>query len=718
MTANERSDEELHQLAIGGDAEAETELRNRFAPSLYDFALRVSLDPAVAEASIRAAFERPLDERPASLTLSTWFLSLVRDDILERMRDRGRGGDSADARTALSPVDPAFSTLADGSPGAGDTELGGWVWQAARAQRPRDYSLLDLSVRRGLSADEIAEAADMSHSGIYAILGRLRGFFEEAFAATLLYNRGRDGCPELAAIAQAHPALGPAGRREIGRHVEGCTACRQTRRSFPSPAEMLAAFVPVEAPQGVAPAPAAAEPAAIEQPAAELEPDSPLQTALPLAAAGLGAEAEVVLADQLLAPPEAPAAIGEPTTEAEIEAPTETQDEPEGLVDEAGAIAAEERGEVESGREAAAVAELPPAVETESGEGEVLEAAPAAAAPSPFEFEEISASAETIAFAPEVTEEQAVTDEEEFEDVAEDEEEDVYDDQAVPERGLVGADAGLPILAAPVAVDAAQDGAIIDERIRFARDRYLSGRGGGLPPRRPWDRARDWFDGQDRTRMLFTGLVIIAGALAVYFGLAIGNSIEGGNGTASGDSLAALPTSTPGIRQIVCGAGPSTVDQGSKVRLDFDKNALPGYQISTNLGIQPTSPTASAQSVNANVVPPLSVEFEAKTIAGTSNRSDEYHLLVTFTKAGERDIRSDCTIVVRAPSLASTAVPTAQATIAATATATTRPASTAAPATAIPPTDTPAPATATPTVASTSTPTRTPTATATRTPTP
>jgi DNA-directed RNA polymerase specialized sigma24 family protein len=704
MTANERSDEELLQLANSGDADAESELTDRLRRSLYDFALRVSLDPVVAASSVRAAFEHHADERPRGLSLTTWYLSLVRDDLLERMRERGRDA-SPSAAAAPSPVDPIFSTLPPGTRGADDPELAGWVWQAARAQRPRDYSLLDLSVRRGLSADEIAEAADMSHSGIYAILGRLRGFFEEAFAATLLYHRGRDRCPELAALAGSHPALGPAVRREIGRHVEGCAACRQTRRSFPSPADMLAGFVPLEpppwltaeeaaAPAGTA-APVEAEPverAEEEEPAASI-----MQSALPLdAAAGAVALGAAAATESGYGPSEEPE-----TSPADIEASEAgVEDEieaPEASLDDEVAATTGTVADVEAGDGAEAAVEL-----EEAGEPGL----------SGIDLDE------TIAFAPEAGEAEAVEDEAAFEDIvaADAAGEGEYEDTA-GKREMAGA--GMPAGAATVAIDAAQDSPVIDDRIRFARDRYLSGMGGGVPPSRPWDRAREWFEGQDRTRMALTALLVGALALAVYLGLALGNSIEGGNGASAGGGLASLPTSTPGVRQIGCGSGPSTVEQGNKIQLDFDTSSLPGYQISSNVGIQPASPQASPQSVIVSVVPPLSVAFEARSIVGSAGRNDEYHLLITFTKQGGPEIHSDCTVIVRGPTATSTAsAPTAAPTQAATATSTPRPAATAAPPTAAPPTDTPLPATNTPvppspTVPSTSTPTRTPTRTAT-----
>jgi DNA-directed RNA polymerase specialized sigma24 family protein len=665
MTADRRSEEELYSLALGGDAEAESELRRRLVPGLYDFALRVSLDPAVAEGATELALQvGAAGERPAGPSMATWLLSRARDEVLEqlRSRDRGRGSGAAESGP-LSPVDPVFSTLPPDSDG--DEEIATWAWQAARAQRPRDYSLLDLSIRRSLSADEIAEATDMSHSGIYAILGRLRGFFEESFAATLLYHRGREGCPDMAAIAQSHASLGPAVRREITRHVEGCQACRRTRRSFPSPADLLAAFVPVPTPERLF-SPATEDVVEIEEAAPEAG-----QVALPLSEAPL-----------------ATAAMQEMETASEEE--------------EARYLAAEEEGPLESLEEAAEVPEIEPV-----GMEEVAASGPRAD------------EAETIAFSPEMSAADAVEDEEAFEEVSEAESErEDYEDDLETEPDTSGA--ALPIVASTAAIDAAQDGPLLNDRIQLTRGRFLAGIGGGSPPRRPWDRAQEWFSGQDPLHFAIYAVLVGAVVLAIYLGLALGNSIEGGNGNGSGAGLAALPTSTPGVRQIVCGNGPSTLDQGSKVRLDFDRNTLSGYQIKSDVAIQPVSANASAQAVTAVAVQPLSVEIEARAIPGTTARTDEYKILVTFTKAGERDIRSECTILVKvAAALTPTALaasPTAQA----TAVPTQRPAATAVPPTALPATATvpPSTPTSTSTVAVTNTAVATGTALGTATPTP
>src|SRR5262245_45504602 len=98
-----------------------------YVDTLYDFALRASLDPAIAAASVLAALERASaessGERQASLVAS--ILGIARDEVLERSRNRGAG--NGDEAPALQLGDPRFYRQ-DGEDA--DEELALWAWQA------------------------------------------------------------------------------------------------------------------------------------------------------------------------------------------------------------------------------------------------------------------------------------------------------------------------------------------------------------------------------------------------------------------------------------------------------------------------------------------------------------------------------------------------------------------------------------------------------------
>ena len=261
----EGNTEELVRLAAQGDPDSVAALARRNVSSLFDFAVRVTLDETTAKSVVESTLDRAvgkLADRPANLSFDTWMFGIARDEALDSMRARGREGSESGQ---LSPLDDRFIHLADATR---DPDMALWTWQAARAQRPRDYSLLDLAIRRRIPHEEIADIASLSRSGIYAVLGRLRGAFEESFFTSTLYFRGRQDCADLEKLVTEATSLGPALRRDIGRHADGCPVCKETRNGLTLAADILGSFTNVPVPHDLldhlALEPAPASTAAVE----------------------------------------------------------------------------------------------------------------------------------------------------------------------------------------------------------------------------------------------------------------------------------------------------------------------------------------------------------------------------------------------------------------------------------------------------------------------
>jgi DNA-directed RNA polymerase specialized sigma24 family protein len=689
-----RPDEQLADLASQGDAAAAESLAQRYLASLFDFAIRASLDQAVAQSVVEATLARSVAEqekRPPQLSFRAWLFGLVRDEALEGVRQRARPDAAPDEETtALSSIDDRFIRL-DG--GSYDREVALWAWQAARSQRPRDYSLLDLVLRRHIDAADVADIAALSRSGIYAVLGRLRGAFEESFATSALYFR-RGHCPELDEIVSQEPSLAPALRREIGRHADGCDLCRRTRAGLPSAADVLSALLNVDLPAGFAErlviAAATAAPdldTAAAVPAEEEEQPAPGLVA--------GAAAAVAgIATPALLEPDSPAIGDAGEAEATIEAeeeiltPAEPLDEP--LIDEQSLETVTE-DEIETAEEAAldeeSAGEVP--AEDEEEPEAPLHAAGVQAAGAPLFDDEVApqepGAAPPLEEPPEMYEEPGEQEapvsgyEEQVEDAEEPEE------------------AGVALVPASATAVATVPGASLPV------DR---GVGGGFPPRRPpVAQGGRWFDRRGPRRLLTIAAVLLVSAIAGYIGIAVGDSLQGGGSSVSGTG-GPLPTRSPGIRQVACGTAPINMDQGSRADLTFDAAALPNYQIA-NVAVRPVSIGTSALAVDAKAQQGLSVLFEALPVGGPPGQIDEYDLAVTFARGEERTL-AQCRIRVAAVG------PTATATPAPTQTPTPRPLPTFTPVVVATPTATPEPPTPTPTLEP---PTATPTPTATSTPT-
>ena len=131
-----------------------------------------------------------------------------------------------------------------------DRELVDLVWNSAAALSPREYSLLDLQLRKGLSNEEMAQSLGVPRSNIYVMLSRLRDSLEESVTVALLARRGRADCAELDAILgpQSGSGVRPDLRRAVRRHIAECPACQQSRRRYLAAAEIFSglALFPVD----------------------------------------------------------------------------------------------------------------------------------------------------------------------------------------------------------------------------------------------------------------------------------------------------------------------------------------------------------------------------------------------------------------------------------------------------------------------------------------
>lgn len=153
-------DEELAYLAASGERGAFDRLHERHAPGLYDFAVRVVRDRRLAARAVTAAAgearARLVDGSghgsPRTLLYTTLHRAAL-DAVLA-------GGDAV-------AEDPALPL----APPGGDGQA---VWSSAAALAPQDYALLDLHVRRGLGADELAIGLGVARGALAVRLERLR----------------------------------------------------------------------------------------------------------------------------------------------------------------------------------------------------------------------------------------------------------------------------------------------------------------------------------------------------------------------------------------------------------------------------------------------------------------------------------------------------------------------------------------------------------------
>jgi hypothetical protein len=602
MTApHPETDDELARALEQGDPSANILLGHRFGRGLYDFALRVTLDEDAADSVTRVALARAAeagDRIPADLPLRLRLLWLARDEALEGVRQRKPEAGIEETRLLLPPADDRFFRSRLPWP---DADYPGIAWQAARLQRPRDYSLLDLTLRKGVAAEEAADIASLSRPGVYAVLGRLRAALEETFSSSVLFYRGPPACPEIAAIVtESGSTLTPSLRREIRHHADQCPTCQRLRDGLPLAADVLASLRDVELPPALSSLFGADEPAA-----------GPKQNGASLTPLALAVN------------------VAEPEPALPVEAA-------------ANAVAS---GNVSDAAPAAATTPVPDSED-------------AVSAAAPIEESIHANGAHSLPQVPAIRDQAAVPlDEAEIT---------VLRPLRLPRPGDVAVleDEEGPILLSAELLD------------------------GAVPPRRPWQWLSDFFAGNFRWAVFFGGV-----AIALYVGVALGDSIDSGGRGDSNQAIAPalLPSPPPGLRQAACGARPVNTVQGERLNLVFDPPPPQGFEIST-IGIKAISPNASPQGIDAVGQQGPGILLDARPVPGPAGRTDEYELMVNFQRGADR-AAARCTVLVAS----SNSGPGTAASPTSTPTATPPPSPTSPPPTAIPPTATRAPIVVVPT---------------------
>src|SRR3954447_2701129 len=213
---------------------------------LYDFVVRIVRDQDLAGEIVQSTFTKAWDELSAGNELrhpKTWLYFVARNQAIDELRRQRR---LADEPLVYAQVDP--SRLSDPQAVAEDKEIVELVWSSAAALSADEYCLLDMHLRRGFDAAELADALDLERGAVYTRLSRLRTSLEESVTSTLLVRRGREDCPGLAAIVAEHDtggAITPELRRAVRDHAEHCDICSDARQRAVAPGALFGALVPI-----------------------------------------------------------------------------------------------------------------------------------------------------------------------------------------------------------------------------------------------------------------------------------------------------------------------------------------------------------------------------------------------------------------------------------------------------------------------------------------
>jgi DNA-directed RNA polymerase specialized sigma24 family protein len=242
----------LASRAAAGDLDSFGQLYDRYFIRVYDFAWRTLGDATDAAAATQEAFAATaatLASPGNAPTFRALLFAAAHKATLTRadaQHETPGGPQHEEAFGAFDVPDPAH--LENAGAVRGDYELAALAWEGIASLTARDYALLDLHARQGLSANELAYVLGTSKKEAQTIVSRMTQSAEGIIETYVIARRG--SCPLLreALAPFAPPPLEGEAREVAQAHIASCDTCRREREQLPSMLGVLAAFTAVAAP--------------------------------------------------------------------------------------------------------------------------------------------------------------------------------------------------------------------------------------------------------------------------------------------------------------------------------------------------------------------------------------------------------------------------------------------------------------------------------------
>ena len=244
------TDQKLVQSAVGGNRKAFRELFNRYFQALYNYALTLTRDPALAEDITQEAFIRAhtnLSKLGPPWNFHAWIFRLARNYFIDLIRKERDLEELEDERQVISagpsPERETFSR-----------EVSDRVHSTLARLPERQREILDLRELQGFSYAEIGQIMELSDSNVKVSLHRARAAFQESYGISLLLEDPQGDCLEVGELlGSLHDGEDLLDREKfVKEHLKVCKACQKRRDLLIKQSAILGAFIPVVPPADLA----------------------------------------------------------------------------------------------------------------------------------------------------------------------------------------------------------------------------------------------------------------------------------------------------------------------------------------------------------------------------------------------------------------------------------------------------------------------------------
>lgn len=260
-------DAEWVEQARSGSDRAFGQLYDAWFDRVFDLTSRIVRNRDAALEVTQDAFLsawRSLDSLADPGAFGGWLLRIARNGALNRQQKELRsvplddqdfavmeavGGSASNAPTGFTFEDRLASET-DPERALENAETRDLVWQAASALGERDTEVLNLQLRHGLSPAEIGDVLGMNRNAANQLVHRVRGRFEVALRARLLWRNEKPACKELRRLLASAGVDGFSVEavKIADKHAPSCPECTDRRKSALTPAAMFGAIPVMAAP--------------------------------------------------------------------------------------------------------------------------------------------------------------------------------------------------------------------------------------------------------------------------------------------------------------------------------------------------------------------------------------------------------------------------------------------------------------------------------------
>ena len=245
-------DSEVVAAIVAGNPEGLAEAYDRYASPLYTYCRSLLREPADAADAVQDTFviaASRLAELRDRNRLRPWLYAVARNECHRRLRAR-----TTQVTTPLDEMPDVTDTSADVSGEAERDELRTLLRSAVRGLNSGEQDLIELQLRQGLDAAEIAAMLGVSRNHAHALLSRARDQLEISLGALLVARSGREDCAALnTMLADWDGQLNVLMRKRINRHIENCPACTERKKRELAPALLLGLAPLAALPTGAVP---------------------------------------------------------------------------------------------------------------------------------------------------------------------------------------------------------------------------------------------------------------------------------------------------------------------------------------------------------------------------------------------------------------------------------------------------------------------------------